>query len=60
MKKYYKPLREGIAEAEANKDKAETKRLKGMLNEVKGLLLERIEEASPQTPPQKGGGEKNE
>ena len=53
MKKYYKPLREGIAEAEANKDKAETKRLKGMLNEVKGMLLERIEEASPS--PSKGG-----
>ena len=45
MKKYYKPLREGIAEAEANKDKAETKRLKGLLNEVKGMLLERIDKA---------------
>lgn len=45
MKKYYKPLREGIAEAETNKDKAETKRLKGLLNEVKGMLLERIDKA---------------
>ena len=57
MKKYYKPLREGIAEAEANKDKAETKRLKGLLNEVKGMLLERIDKAegaSPDLPEGKG------
>lgn len=58
MKKYYKPLREGIAEAEANKDKAETKRLKGMLNEVKGMLLKRIDEASAD--PSEGGGEQAE
>lgn len=50
MKKYYKPLREGIAEAEANKDKAETKRLKGLLNEVKGMLLERIDKAEGASP----------
>lgn len=50
MKKYYKPLREGIAEAEANKDNAETKRLKGMLNEVKGMLLERIDKAEGASP----------
>lgn len=55
MKTYYKPLHESIAEAEANGDKAETKRLKDRLNAVKGMLLERIEEASPPTPPQKGG-----
>lgn len=57
MKKYYKPLREGIAEAEANKDKAETKRLKGMLNEVKGMLLERIEKAEEASPDPSEGGE---
>lgn len=56
MKKHYKPLREDIAEAEANGDKAEVKRLKGMLNEEKGMLLERIDEASP-SPSPKGRGE---
>lgn len=50
MKKHYKPLREDIAEAEANKDKAETKRLKGLLNEVKGMLLERIDKAEGASP----------
>lgn len=53
MKTYYKPLHESITEAEANGDKAETKRLKDRLNAVKGMLLKRIEEASPS--PSKGG-----
>lgn len=48
MKTYYKPLHESITEAEANGDKAETKRLKDRLNAVKGMLLKRIEEASIQ------------
>ena len=45
MKTYYKPLHESITEAEANGDKAETKRLKDRLNAVKGMLLKRMEEA---------------
>ena len=50
MKKYYKPLREAIAEAEANEDKAEAKRLKDRLNAVKGMLLERIDKAEGASP----------
>lgn len=62
MKKYYKPLRESIAEAEANGDKAEAKRLKDRLNAVKGMLLKRMDEAedtsSEASPSPSKGGEK--